>query len=137
MSEWIWAAIGLALIITELVVPTFFIIFLGIGALVVAVTTYLGLSRGLDIQLLIFALSSILLMLLLRGRLKKRISAKEMEPDYMGKLATVTETIMPGREGKVSYRGSVWTAVADSEIQKDSMVTIIGRDGICLKVKPA
>jgi membrane protein implicated in regulation of membrane protease activity len=137
MSEWIWAAIGLVLIITELVVPTFFIIFLGIGALVVAVTTFLGLSNGLNTQLLIFALSSILLMLLLRGRLKKRISAKEMEPEYMGKLATVTETIMPGREGKVSYRGSVWTAVADSEIQKDSTVTIIGREGICLKVKPA
>ena len=76
-------------------------------------------------------------MLLLRSRLKKRISAKEMEPEYMGKLATVTETILPGREGKVSYSGSVWPAVADSEIPKDSTVTIIGREGICLKVKPA
>jgi membrane protein implicated in regulation of membrane protease activity len=137
MSEWIWAAIGLVLIITELVVPTFFIIFLGIGALIVAVTTFTGLSEGLNTQLLIFALSSILLMLLLRSRLKKRISAKEMEPEYMGKLATVTETILPGREGKVSYSGSVWPAVADSEIPKDSTVTIIGREGICLKVKPA
>jgi membrane protein implicated in regulation of membrane protease activity len=137
MSEWIWAAIGLALVITEMVVPTFFIIFLGIGALIVALTTLLGFSDSLNRQLLIFAISSILLMLLLRGRLKKRLSAKEMEPEYLGQLATVTETILPGREGKVSYSGSVWTAVADFEIQKDSTVTIIGREGLCLKVKPA
>jgi membrane protein implicated in regulation of membrane protease activity len=137
MSEWIWGAIGLALVITEMVVPTFFIIFLGVGALIVAITTLLGLTNSLNSQLLVFAISSLFLMLLLRGRLKKRLSAKEMEPEYLGRLATVTETILPGREGKVSYSGSVWTAVADSEIQKDATVTIIGREGLCLKVKPA
>ena len=137
MSAWIWAAIGLILVITEMVVPTFFIIFLGAAALITAVTTFLGFSNGLDIQLLVFAVSSALLLSLLRGRLKKHISAKEMEPDYMGQLATVTETILPGREGKVSYRGSVWPAVADSEIAKDAAVTIIGREGLCLKVRAA
>jgi|WetSurMetagenome_2_1015567.scaffolds.fasta_scaffold265613_2 inner membrane protein len=137
MSAWIWVAVGLALIITEMVVPTFFIIFLGIGALIVALSSFLGLSDSLEIQLLVFAVSSALLMMLLRGRLKKRISAKEMEPDYLGQLATVTETIIPGREGKVSYRGSVWTATGDVEMQKDTTVIITGREGICLKVKPA
>jgi inner membrane protein len=137
MSEWIWAAIGLALVITEMVVPTFFIIFLGIGALIVAVATLAGLTESIISQLLLFAVSSTVLMLFLRGRLKRKLSAKEMEPEYLGQLATVTETILPGREGKVSYRGSTWPAVADTEIQKDATVTIIGRDGLCLKVKPA
>jgi inner membrane protein len=137
MSEWIWAAIGLALVITEMVVPTFFIIFIGVGALIVAGTTLLGFTGSFTTQLLVFAISSTILMLSLRGRLKKRLSAKEMEPDYLGQLATVTETILPGREGKVSYRGSTWPAVAEADIQKDATVIIIGREGLCLKVKPA
>jgi membrane protein implicated in regulation of membrane protease activity len=137
MAEWMWVVLGLVLIITEMIVPTFFIIFLGLSALIVAVTTLLGFSDSLASQLLVFAIASVLLMLLLRGKLKKAISADEMQPDYMGQLATVTETIVPGREGKVSYRGSVWPAVCESEIMKDSLVVIVGREGLCLKVKPA
>jgi len=135
MPTYIWAAIGLILIISEMVAPTFFLIFLGIGALCVAASTSLGWTASIETQLLVFTVVSVVLMILFRGKFKKTFSPKDIPPDYMNKIVDVTQDISPNRDGSVSYRGSEWIAFADEEIKKDRQVTIIGKDGIRLKVK--
>jgi len=57
---WVWALIGIALIIVELISGSLFFVFLGVGALVTALAVFLGINN-LAMEVVIFCVSSILL----------------------------------------------------------------------------
>jgi membrane protein implicated in regulation of membrane protease activity len=137
---YIWAIIGIILIIADLLTLTFFLIFLGVGALVTSVFTVMGVTTGINSQLICFAVSSLITMVLFRGLVKKMFGKKEGKSDYaelVGQKGYVADTIPAGHEGKVSYRGSVWIAFSDcsEDIPAGTLVTIESIDGIKLKVK--
>ncbi len=138
MHYWGWAAIGAALIIMELITPSFIMVFLGVGAVVAAVTTATGLTEGLGGQIIVFSVISLTSMLLFRNGLKKRFIAKELMPDYVGQQVRVTKAIPAGNEGRVMYRGSEWIAFCEAHeesIPEGGMAEVTGSDGIRLKVK--
>jgi membrane protein implicated in regulation of membrane protease activity len=57
--------------------------------------------------------------------------------DIRGKKATVTVDIVPGEiSGKVEFRGTSWKADSDVEIKSGTVVEIIDKENITLKVKP-
>jgi membrane protein implicated in regulation of membrane protease activity len=136
---YIWATVGLILIIADLMTLTFFLFFLGIGALVTAVCTWTGITPGINGQLICFAASSLVTMGLFRRMVKRMFGKNEGGPEYsqlIGQKTYVSAAIIAGHEGKVSYRGSEWIAFSDSseDIPEGSLVTIVGSDGIKLKV---
>lgn len=138
MSYPVWAVVGIVLIITELVTPSFFLVFFGVGALVTAVTTFTGLTPGLSLQLIVFCGSSLVLMVVFRHKIRLRFSKETLPPDYIGQRVKVVRTIQRGEEGKVFYRGAEWIAFCDSpdeEISEDSLVEVTGSDGVRLKVR--
>ena len=49
---WHWAVLGIGLVIAELAVPAFFIVWFGLGALLVSVVVLVVPSLGLTAQLL-------------------------------------------------------------------------------------
>ena len=53
----------------------------------------------------------------------------------VGQRAVVKEKILPKLGGKVEFHGSNWEARADQEIAEGTVVEIIGKDNITLKVK--
>jgi inner membrane protein len=57
----IWATFGLLLLAAELATVTFILSFLGIGAIIVSLTTWAELTPGLSSQLLVFSISSLML----------------------------------------------------------------------------
>ncbi len=138
----IWFAIGLFLFIAELGVPGFVIGFFGAGAWTVALLTLI-FPMSLDIQLLIFIASSVIFLVSLRkyvssffsGKKKTETSVGENTDDFIGERASVVQTIAPPNKGKVELHGTNWSAEADSEIQNGSLVQIIGKSGLTLKVK--
>lgn len=135
----IWAIIGIVLIIIDVFSLTFFLFFLGIGALVTALSIWVGLTPGLVGQLLCFSLSSLVATLLFRSTLKRMFDQKAHHGDYseyVGQRAVVSVSIPPGGEGKVTYRGSEWIAFCDEdrEIPEGAPVTIAQVQGIKLKV---
>ena len=133
----VWAIIGVGLIIFELLGRTFVLVFFGLGALIVSVTTWGGITPGLSGQLLVFALSSLLLMLALRKTAKRLFfSHQDMPSAYKGEKVKVMKTISSGGEGEISYRGSIWIAFSDSPdpIPEGSTVEIVSIDGIRAKV---
>jgi membrane protein implicated in regulation of membrane protease activity len=135
----IWAIIGVVLIIIELMTMTFVFSFFGVGALIVSVTTWMHLTPGVESQLAVFSLSSLLLLLVLKNTAKKLFfGSHDVPPDYKGQKVLVVRDIPAGREGAVSYRGSEWIAFSDSTetIPKGSTVEIIALDGIRTKVTP-
>lgn len=135
----VWALVGLVLLIAELFTPSFFIIFFGIGGIIVAVSSYIGLTPSHSSQLLAFSLSSIVLLVLFRNKIRLRVSseAPTLSPDFIGQRVRVIKAIPAGEEGQVSYRGSAWIAFSedDRDIKEGTMVEIIGNDGVRLKVR--
>ncbi len=138
MSYPVWAVVGIALIIAELLIPSFFLVFFGVGAVVTALTTATGLTADLGYQLAVFCVSSLALMIAFRRKIKLRLSRETLPPDYLGQRVKVIRTIRKGEEGKVFYRGAEWIAFCESsneEVDEGSLVEVTGCDGVRLKVR--
>ncbi|MCX6132344.1 MAG: NfeD family protein [Ignavibacteriales bacterium] len=134
----VWAIIGIILFIVELMSLTFVFAFFGVGALIVSLTTWAGITPGINSQLAVFAVSSLLLTFVFRKTAKKRFfGSHDVPPDYKGEKVKVVKAIPVGHEGAISYRGSEWIAFSDSAetIGEGSMVEIVSLDGIRAKVK--
>jgi membrane protein implicated in regulation of membrane protease activity len=140
----LWFLLGLALIFLELVVPGVILVFFGIGAWAAAVTTYFGLTASFQSQLLVFAVASILLLVVLRKWIKGRFyghvgdvqDQTQNLDEFSGQSVVVLEDVIPNKmEGAVEYKGARWRAVSDEHIKNGEMAIITGVDGIILKVR--
>jgi len=133
-----WAVVGLLFLIAEVATVSFVLCFIGMGALIVALATWMGLTSSISSQLLVFSVSSLLLLLLLRKAAKKLFAGHaDAPPDYEGQRVNVTEDIPVGGEGAIHYRGSTWIAFTDEPrgIPRGTVVQIEKIDGIRVKVK--
>ncbi|PKN19428.1 MAG: NfeD family protein [Deltaproteobacteria bacterium HGW-Deltaproteobacteria-6] len=135
----VWAVIGLLLLIAELATVSFILCFIGLGALIVAFTTWIGVTSSFSSQLIVFSASSLLLLLLLRKTAKKLFAGNaDLPPDYAGQKVEVVKPIPAGSEGTIRYRGSDWIAFSDAPqtIPAGAFVQIEAIEGIRVKVKP-
>ncbi|MFZ2146717.1 MAG: NfeD family protein [Sedimentisphaerales bacterium] len=140
--EVIWFLIGLVLLIMEFALPGLIISFFGVGAWIVALVCLIT-DIGINTQLIIFILSSVLSLLCLRKWLKGvflghtvfKQNLKENLEEFIGQKAVVKEKITPKAGGKVEFHGTNWVAEADEEIAEGAVVEIIDKDNITLKVK--
>ncbi len=132
-SPWlIWFLIGVVVLLAELAVPGFVIIFFGLGCLAAAIAAALA-PDALTMQLAVFIVVSLVSLLTLR-RLAVRIfvgrseGAKESEPGniQVGGRVAVEQAIAPGREGRVRYRGTLWTAASEEELPAGTEAEITG-----------
>jgi len=140
--EIIWFLIGLALLIMEFVLPGLIIAFFGVGAWIVALVCLIT-DIGINTQLIIFIVASVLSLLFLRKWLKgifigHSVSKQDLKEDleeFIGQKAVVKEKITPKAGGKVEFHGTNWLAEADEEIAVETVVEIVGKENITLKVK--
>ena len=141
--ELIWFVIGLLLLLGEFVAPGLVIFFFGVGAWVTALLCWLT-SIGVNLQLLVFLVVSVVSLLALRkwlkgvfyGHITGEQSLTEDLQDFIGERAVVTEAIAHKRPGKVELHGTDWEACADQEIAVGTAVEIIAKKNITLTVKP-
>jgi len=140
----LWFLSGLALILLEFVVPGVILVFFGIGAWAAAVTTYFGLTASFQSQLLVFAVTSILLLVVLRKWIKGKFyghvadvqDQTENLDEFSGQRVLVLEDVIPNKmEGAVEFKGARWRANSDEHIKNGEMAIITGVDGIILKVR--
>lgn len=128
----IWLGVGVAFIIAELAVPGFIMVFFGLGAFIAGATAFFGSS--IQVQILVFGVSSLTLILLLRKVMARTFagsdaSEDEEETDHaIGKVVEVAEAIEPPHSGRVKYQGSFWTARSHEGAPVGAMVRIIKRD---------
>jgi membrane protein implicated in regulation of membrane protease activity len=135
----IWFIIGFILFILEFVVPGLILFFFGVGAWIVAVVS-LFYNVSLNEQMIIFVISSIISILLLRKWLSKIIwerkhSTELLEDEFIGKTGVAESQIRPGENGKVAFKGTSWQAASADIISKGENVIIIGNESILLIVK--
>jgi membrane protein implicated in regulation of membrane protease activity len=139
--ELFWFILGLGLFLLELVIPGFFIFFFGLGAWVTALVCLIG-NPGTNLQIIIFALTSILLLLALRRIFQKKFlnskssQSEDVEDEFTGKEALATIDFGGMKHGKVEFKGTTWTAESESEIKEGQRVIIIEKDSFKLIVEP-
>lgn len=139
----LWFIAGLVLLLAELALPGLIIMFFGVGAWITALT-YLLFDIGFNTQLIIFMLSSLLTLAVLRRYLLKSntatvpfLSTNELNQDFIGHTCTVSDAIIPGPAGgRVQFRGTNWKARANVPVTAGETVRIIAQDSIVLIVEP-
>jgi inner membrane protein len=141
----IWFLVGLALVLFEFMIPGVILVFFGMGAWTAAITSWLGLTTGWASELLVFAISSIIYLVLLRRWFKARFIGFEGDrqnpsdniDEFKGQVVFVTEDIDPGSgTGKVEFKGADWAARSDGPIAAGQRVRITSVDSITLMVEP-
>jgi len=135
----IWFLLGFVFFMLEFIIPGLILFFFAVGAWIVAILL-LFTDLSIDGQLLVFAGTAILTLVLFRSWLKKLIwtrkeSHEVIEDEFLGKTGEAETSISPGNNGKVYFKGTSWDACSDDTINKGDYVTIIGNESILLIVK--
>jgi len=139
--ELIWFVIGFLLFVLELVIPGFVIFFFGIGAWVTSLVCLI-FEPGINLQVLVFIIFSVITLVTLRKFLTKKFFASkdtpgmDMDDDFTGSTAVALSSFGPGETGKVEYRGSYWQASSSSEIKEGQQVVIKSKETVKLIVEP-
>jgi membrane protein implicated in regulation of membrane protease activity len=138
IDNWIWGAAGAVLLVVEMLVPGYFLVFPALGALVVA---GLGFVLPLDLagQIVLFAavtgLLFVLCFRLYRGLIAGGAPSLVNSPDRLvGAVAMVEEPIAAGR-GKIRLGDTVWLA-RGPDLPRGTAVTVTRVDGTVLEVAP-
>jgi membrane protein implicated in regulation of membrane protease activity len=138
-----WLAIGILLVIVEMLTGTFFFLFLGIGALLVSSLVWTlgigGLAQGV-----VFGMSAIVAVgawWKLRPNPDDRIeqlsgAAGLNNPNarFVGREADLAEAIHGG-EGRIRLDDSLWF-VTGPDLPAGSRVRVVGVSGAKLRVEP-
>ena len=140
----IWFLIGIGFLIGEMVVPGFILIFFTAGSWVVAGTVFFLPELALTTQIIIFIVSSLILLFSLRRyglNTFKGDSKAGVDKEFskIGQKALVTEAIDQGGYGEIQLDGTFWRATAEVQIDKDQRVVVEGEEAnnsLVLKVKP-
>jgi membrane protein implicated in regulation of membrane protease activity len=141
MSWWGWCIIGTLLLAAELfaVDAQFYLIFLGVGAVVVGIMGLVGIDLPVWAQYMVFAALSIAAMLTVRRTMYEKLRGRlpvNVDTDVAQRVL-IPEALAPGKSMRVEYRGSGWTVhnVGDRPIPAGEEVQIEAVEGLTLRVR--
>ena len=134
-----WIIAGILMIIIEILTPTFFIMWFGIGAFSASVVAYFNLSWVY--QILTFLIVSTVLVILTRP-IAKRITGpsprKIAIDEIVGKVGIVLEDVDFEKGGIVKVGSDTWRAVVEKDVRipKGSKIKVLRVEGTKLVVEP-
>lgn len=141
MIPLIWVAAGVVLVLAETISGDLVLLMLGGAALGAAAASALGVPLGLDLA--VFALLSVLLVLLARPALRRRMSTGESlttgSTRLLGTRGEVVEAV--GEDGgTVRVEGATWSARAlheGEELGAGASVVVVAVEGATAVVTAA
>lgn len=142
MTWWGWMLLGLLLLAGELLTPGgFWLMFFGLGALVVGALDLVGIVPPVWVQWLLFTGLSVSAALVFRKPLLRRLEARTPKPradDLSGEIATPSAPIAPGAVGKAELRGTVWNARngAARVLEAGERCRVVRLEGLQLLLEP-
>jgi len=142
LEWWHWAVGGIVLILAELAVPAFVLVWFGLGALVLALVVAIAPTLGITAQLAIWLLVSLAFIVFWFKVFKPeshktRIGMSAAE--VIGEVGMLTHDVAPFARGEVRFQkpmvgADVWPCIADEEIKAGERVKVLEVDGSLLKV---
>ena len=143
MAAWIWLLLGLFLLVGEILTPGgFYVVFFGIGALVVGALGLTGIELSPTMQWLLFPMISIASLALFRRPLMNYFkvpsaAASDRVDSLIGQTAVALADLEPGGLGQVELRGSPWSAknIGHAAIHRGARVVVERVAGLELDVR--
>ena len=141
MTWWGWMILGAVLLGVELfaIDAQFFLVFLGVSAVLVGLLGLVGIVLPEWGQWMAFAVLSLISFFTFRKTLYEKIrgGAKGFHANLAGNTVVVTDELKPGAEMRLDYRGTRWTArnIGDQAIAAGTRATVAEVDGLTLRIK--
>ncbi|HWA41971.1 MAG TPA: NfeD family protein [Hypericibacter adhaerens] len=138
---WHWWILGVLLLLLEVLAPGTFFLWLGLAAGVVGLLLVILPDLGWQLQVLIFAVLSVVAVFAGRAWLKRHPIKTEdtglnrRADALVGQIYTLAEAIHVGR-GAVKVGDTVWRAEGP-DLPKGARVRVIAVEGTTLKVEAA
>lgn len=141
MPWWIWVLAAFLLLTIEFFSTTAHIGFFAVGAFIVAILVGAGLSLPLWSQLLIFAISSVVLLIFVRPIVVRKLGLNKVPvvDTLVGMRGTALDDMDVSAGGKAELRGSTWSArnVGPAPLKKGQQFVVDHIEGLTLFVKSA
>jgi len=143
---WLFLLIGVSLVSLELVLfqfTTFWLFFVGLGALVAAAFAFLTVDAGYIVTTGVFLVASILITALLYAPIRKWQNKPSAIAgnNAVSQRVKVTGAISPSQAGTVSWSGSQWQAElvsgSSQELVEGDWARVVDVQGIRLIVEVA
>ena len=138
---WHWIVLGIALLIWDMTMGTFFILGLGVAAIIVGVLD-IFLDLSFTVELTIWMILSILAITAWFKWFREEPVTDSGQSNYrLDTLGVVMEDIQPHSRGKVTFDTPVlgntnWHAISKVDIDKGSRVKIVQINGQLIEVEP-
>ena len=133
-EDFLWAILGLALVIVELLTGTFYLLMLALAAFGAALAAWLGQGFGVQAMVAaVIAAAGCYGVHLYHARSERR----RMTPLDAGQPASFESWVDPGaRLARVRYRGASWDALVDGDSTLDpgAVLYVVSTSGNTLKV---
>jgi membrane protein implicated in regulation of membrane protease activity len=115
MEWWAWIAVGALLMVLELtlIAADFYLVFLGIAALVIGILTLTGIVAVAWLQWLAFGALAAFSMVTFRRWVYERLRRKlpDVKSGPVGQSVVLPAELKPGESCRLEYCGSSWSAV--------------------------
>lgn len=138
MSSLQWIIVAIVCGTIEIFTISFWFLWLAISALLVALGISFGWLITIESQLLLFAVSTLLLIIFTRPLVLKFIKTRDTLSNVnalIGEHGVSLAKITPLEYGQVKVNGEIWTAASEEEIKENTQITVVGIDGVKLVVK--
>jgi membrane protein implicated in regulation of membrane protease activity len=138
---WHWIVFGIALLIWDMSMGTFFILGLGVAAIIVGVLD-IFLDLSFTVELAIWMILSVLVIAAWFKWFREEPVTESGQSNYrLDTLGVVMEDIQPHSRGKVTFDTPVlgntsWHAISKVDIDKGTRVKIVQINGQLIEVKP-
>ena len=142
MPWWGWLIIGFGLMAAELlgIEAAYYLIFVGVAAILTGLAGLAGLELPIWGQWLLFSTLAIASMVLFRRKLYDRFRGglPAFGNNLIGAVITPDADVPPGGRCRVRLRGSTWSAenVGTAPIAGGEPASVVATDGTLLKVAP-
>lgn len=139
---WHWAVLGIGLVVAELAVPAFFIIWFGLGALLVALLLVVVPQASLTVQILVWAVASAAMVVLWFRLFKPHLHKTRVgmsDSNVVGETGLLIRAVEPYAKGQVRFQkplvgSEVWDCISDEAIPGGERVRVVAVEGSFLKV---
>lgn len=133
-----WLLLAGICVIIESFTLGFFVFWFAIGSLFALIVSLF--TTNIIIQSVVFVVTSTLLLLLTKPLIKNFVKMPKAKAtnvySLINKEGIVLENIDSlNSTGKVKVNGELWSAISDTNIEKNSKVKVLSIDGVKLKVQ--
>jgi membrane protein implicated in regulation of membrane protease activity len=142
-----WFVVGFIFLVMEVLTPGIVFVFFGLGAWLVMALTFIMPNLGSSFQFLIFIVSSVVFLFLLRRhvtdlfkRMRKdgptdSLSEPMVAEKFLGQTVEVVKDITPEHPGLVELNGTNWTAQSSVAISAGQRARVIELTGLTFWVE--